>query len=118
MAVTNVQQTNCPANVKTTSPSTTGQSNVTDVLVAMVSSEWDAKAGTGAVTWGVEYLDGGTWRTLVAQNALPIGSRDRVGGMPQIGMTGTVVKAIVGVQLRLFAIPTVSIQLGATITAT
>lgn len=118
MAVTNVPQTTCPANVKTTSASTPGQNTVTDVLVALVSTEWDAKAGTGTLTWGVEYFDAATWRILVAQSNLLIGSRDRSGGMPQLHLAGDVVKQVVGVQLRLFAQPTVAIALGATITAT
>lgn len=127
MAVQNfsVPEGNCAAGVKTTSPSTVISSNPQSVMIRLTSSEWAAKAGTGNLRWGVERSpDGVAWEEWMFQPGvggapLPIGTLGGKDGLlPSMTLTGGAMTSLVGYRVRLFAVPTVAIQLGANVTVT
>lgn len=108
----------CPAGVQTNSASrNVPNGNFSHVDATLSSTEWDAKAGTGTIEWGLEWsLDGTTWQRWLYGAPEPIGGRTRTGGMPFVSANAAGIAAIASGRVRLFAIPTVDIRIGAVIT--
>lgn len=86
------------------------------VEVQLTSSEWDAKAGTGVVTWGAQYSpdNGATWRLLIG-GPDDIGARGRDGLLPRVRLSATFIQQYAPMRARLFAWSTVPIKCGAVI---
>lgn len=88
-----------------------------DVTLTSPSGEWDSKAGTGNLTWGIEVsYDGSTWTRLIFQT-LPIGSHSKAGGMPALGISRNDLAPGATASIRLFASSTTPVRVGALITA-
>lgn len=127
MAVFPVPETSCPANVETVSPATVYNGGAASAAIALTSSEWDAKAGTGTLVWGLQRSDDGgltyyRWFTMPGVGGEPLTIGQRFGKsasqMPEMRFSGADVIPATGARLRLFVVPTVAIRLGATITVT
>lgn len=109
-----VPEGNCQANQKTTSASTVIDNNPSSVMIRLTSTEWTAKTGTGDVRWGLELSpDGSAWDEWLWQPSAigDLGGKD--GLLPALQVTGGSMSEFVGYRVRLFAVPTVAIRLGA-----
>lgn len=114
-----VPEGNCLANQKTSSASTVIGNNPQSVFIRLTSTEWTAKAGTGTMRWGTELSpDGVSWQEWVYQpiDIGALGGKD--GLLPALQLSGGTMLAYVGYHVRLFAVPTVDIRLGAQISVT
>lgn len=118
MATFTINEASVGANVQAHSASVKPPARLSSAEIILVSSQWDAKGGTGDLTWGVERSDdgGATWDRWFYQT-LPIGTRSKNGGMPSMRFTGDAITADADTRLRLFGQPTVSIRLGAVVNA-
>ena len=98
------------------SPARTLTGKVASIAVQLVSTggDWQAQAGTGNWSWGIEYSSnaGGSWRWAVhepgdnASEPLPIGKVVVKGGvtiLPALSLGGGNLKDLVGSRLRLAA---------------
>lgn len=139
MATFTVPERSCPANAETNSPGVVIGNNLQGIRVTLTSSQWAALAGSGRVLWGIALsFDGGaTWGPAACDNtssntiggaslSVPaylyetddIGATTRSGSLPSIAVSGGQLTQMIGAQARLFAWPTTTIPLGATITTT
>ena len=87
------------------------------IEVQLTSSEWDAKAGTGTITWGVEYRPTTTspWYIAISKPD-EIGARGRDGLLPRAMVSAEFFAQYAPMRLRLFAWCTVSLLAGAVVT--
>lgn len=114
-----INEVNCQGGQETDSPSQPTNGGANDVQVTLISSQWDAKAGTGTLRWGIQRSDdgGANFYDWIYQT-LNIGDRSKTGGMPALGFSAVDAVGAQGARLRLFVRPSVTIRLGATIAVT
>lgn len=91
---------------------------LTSPIVSGTTTDWDAKAGQGDFTWGLQYSTdvGATWHLLMGQT-IPLGLRGGKSGLlPQMGIA---LDMFAGrpTRFRFFAqSPSVPVQVGAVAT--
>lgn len=100
------------------SPGQTLTANINSIVVQLTdpNNVWNTTVGN-IIAWGVQKsTDGGTTWSYVISQPLAFGSRDKSGGMPSLGLSGSQLQGLVNDQLRLAITVDTSIFLGATIT--